>query len=280
MPVLDLGLGRDFNKYRIKVGSTVVIKDLKTEPLASRLNGKRGTVKTRNSRGDRWIVTLLEPHGEFPKGTVWLQEYALQDKNVELATAYDIADKAAAAYERAREVAVANPKPNPRMKHWDKARELHQEKFAVRTALRNAKYANAEAQELIDRGLYEMEIARIYANVDDDDARMQKAHDMVAAAIEAMTAADKLFEALHDVNLASVYDESGIDFDSLTDDEQFEALRSTNWNDAQRRVNAEEAWSTPFATAEEAVRAAEVHGQDQLPESESESEEEVAVDAQ
>ena len=38
----------------------------------------------------------------------------------------------------------------------------------------------------------------------------------------------------------------------------------------------EEVWTTPFATSEEAVRAAEDHGQEQLPESESESEEEAA----
>ena len=34
----------------------------------------------------------------------------------------------------------------------------------------------------------------------------------------------------------------------------------------------EEVWITPFATTEEAVRAAEAHGQEQLPESDSETE--------
>ena len=182
----------EFNKYRIRVGSTVVIKDLKTEPLASNLNGKRGTVRTRNSR-DRWIVTLLEPHGELP-------EVALQDKNVELAAVYDKRDKATAAYERAREEALANPAPNPRMKHWDKVTEAQQEKFAVTTALRKAKQANAAAQRLLDQAEHEMQIAQIYVDVDDDDARMQKAHDMMAVAIEAMTTADEPFEALRDVN--------------------------------------------------------------------------------
>lgn len=185
----------DFNKYRIKVGSTVVIKNLKTEPLASNLNGKRGTVKTRNSRDNRWIVTLLEPHGELPEG-----EVALQDKNVELATVYDKRDKATAAYERAREEALANPTPNPRMKHWDKVTEAQQEKFAVTTALRKAEQAKAAAQILLDQAEHELQIAQIYADVDDDDARMQKAHDMMAVAIEAMTTADEQFEALRDVN--------------------------------------------------------------------------------
>lgn len=164
----------DFNKYRIKVGSTVVIKDLKAE--RSNLNGKRGTVRTRNSR-DRWIVTLLEPHGESP-------EVALQDKNIELAAVYDKRNKATAAYKRAREEALANP--GYRMKHWDKVTEAQEEKFAVTTALRKAKQANAAAQRLL-------EITRSTTTV-------QQAHDMMAVAIEAMTTANEQFEALRDVN--------------------------------------------------------------------------------
>ena len=50
-----------------------------------------------------------------------------------------------------------------------------------------------------------------------------------------------------------------------------------SFTNAQKKNAAtvpKEVWITPFATTEEAVRAAEAHGQEQLPESDSESEEE------